>query len=154
MVDIRKPHVPVQLLRRGSNTQDAERGSVATSPTAGTCATTTAPTSTPAQTRVFVNSDFAHTEYEDCHLTLEQFEAYKRRFLGKPVPLQTVSNDSLVALGYDLPEPWIPELHRAGSAKLQLMDEVALLAVLLVGTTSYALAWGGPPVTLLLCGPE
>ena len=108
MVDIRKPHVPVQLLRRGSNTQEADRGSVATSPTAGTCATTTAPTSTPStRTRVFVNADFALTEYKDCHLTREQFEAYKKRFLGKPVPIQTVSNDFLAALGYDLPEPWI-----------------------------------------------
>ena len=58
-------------------------------------------------TRVFNNADFTHTTYEDCHLTREQFEAYKTRFLGKLVPPQKISNDCLVALGYDLPEPWI-----------------------------------------------
>ena len=58
-------------------------------------------------TRVFVEGDFAYTAYTDCHLTREQFTTYKQRFLGKPVPSQTVSNDALVALGYDMPEPWI-----------------------------------------------
>jgi hypothetical protein len=85
------------------NTQEAERDLHAA---AGTRAVAT-PTNAPTCTRVFTNADFAHTTYKDCHLTHEQFEVYKKRFLGKPVPPQNVSNDCLVALGYDLPEPWI-----------------------------------------------
>ena len=91
------------------NTQEAERdlhSSIVESAAAGTRAVAT-PTNAPSYTRVFNNPDFAHTTYKDCLLTREQFEAYKKRFLGKPVPPQNVRNDCLVALGYDLPEPWI-----------------------------------------------
>ena len=92
------------------NTERGLPSSAAASAAAGTravaaptCATTNAPT----RTRVFGTADFAHTTYKECHLTRAQFEAYKKRFLGKPVPPQTVNDEHLVALGYDLPEPWI-----------------------------------------------
>ena len=102
------------------NTQEAEHCSVTTSTTAVTSATT-APTSVPTHTRVFVNADFAHTVYKDCRLNRRQFEDYKKRFLGKPVPLQTASNDSLVALGLMLatrPELHILKLRMHGNAGL------------------------------------
>lgn len=57
--------------------------------------------------RLFTEADFKGVNYKEARLTRQQFEEYKKRFIGKPVPPQTVSDDALVALGYDMPEPWV-----------------------------------------------
>ena len=57
--------------------------------------------------RVFTEADFRNVDYEGAALTKSQFREYKRMFIGKPVPSQTVGNKELVALGYRLPEPWV-----------------------------------------------
>lgn len=60
-----------------------------------------------ARARVFTEQDFQGVNYEEANFTREQFEDYKAEFVGKPVPEQTVSTEKLLALGYELPEPWI-----------------------------------------------
>ena len=66
------------------------------------------PTSTTTATpRVFTEKDFKLVNYKEVGLTRAQFEEYKKKFIGKPVPKQDVPTDQLVALGYQLPEPWI-----------------------------------------------
>jgi hypothetical protein len=65
------------------------------------------PSEAPAEQRVFIPSDFAHTPWKDARLTKTQWEEYKKSLLGKPVPPQTVCDDALLALGYEMPEPWV-----------------------------------------------
>lgn len=57
--------------------------------------------------RVFTEADFEHVDYEAAMLTWEDLVEYKKQFIGKPVPAQTLGNDALIALGYDMPEPWV-----------------------------------------------
>lgn len=57
--------------------------------------------------RVFTEQDFKRVRFEDYYLTLTDIARYKRSRLGKPVPVQTVPDDKLIALGYEGPEPWI-----------------------------------------------
>lgn len=59
--------------------------------------------------RVFTAADFEGVDFRAAGLTRRQFEQYKKVFVGKPVPPQTISDADLVALGYDLkpPGPWV-----------------------------------------------
>ena len=57
--------------------------------------------------RVFVETDFDHIDLDEFRLTRVQFTAYKKRLLGEQVPVQNVSDERLLALGYDPPEPWV-----------------------------------------------
>lgn len=57
--------------------------------------------------RIFIEADFKHVNYKEAGLTQQHFEEYKKLFIGKSVPAQTLDNEALVALGYDMPEPWV-----------------------------------------------
>ena len=67
------------------------------------------PAATPAtpRRRVFTEQDFKLVSYKEARLTRAQFEQFKKTFIGKPVPEQDVPTDHLLALGYQLPQPWI-----------------------------------------------
>lgn len=60
-----------------------------------------------APVRVFTETDFVGVDYEGAGLTPSLFADYKTRFIGHPVPPQAISDEALVGLGYDLPEPWV-----------------------------------------------
>lgn len=57
--------------------------------------------------RVFTEADFELVDYEYAGLTKDQFEQYKKEFLGRPVPSQTTSTAALLALGYEPPDAWV-----------------------------------------------
>ena len=57
--------------------------------------------------RVFTDNDFANVNYEEVGLNSAQFEEYKKSLLGRPIPIQDITNDELFALGYDGLQPWV-----------------------------------------------
>jgi hypothetical protein len=66
---------------------------------------------------VFTEADFKHIDYEEAGVPERHYNEYKKWFLGKPVPPQRESDETLIGSGYGgvgLPEPWVQYLVEEG----------------------------------------
>lgn len=57
--------------------------------------------------RKFTEADFKRVNPFEFGVRRKEFEEFKKYFMGRPVPPQLADDHALLALGYELPEPWV-----------------------------------------------